>query len=104
MPPKTKAETNKTLLGQPDSVLKSDFIQSVLENKNDDILPFSGSLQLPTTEEVLKLFYFYRDHFGHKNSHVSQEDIFCKVSAHVIKYWSMSGFQTMSLISVRKKI
>ena len=69
MAPKTKAETNKTLLHQPDSVLKSYFVQYVLDNKtNKNILPFSGILQM--ADEVQKLFYFYRDHFDLTNSYV----------------------------------
>ena len=86
MPPKTKAGTAKTLLGQPNSVLSNEFLQAVDAKKpDDDILPFSGPLQLPTVEKVVKLFFFYKEQAGLQNSYVSQEDISIKVFAHVVK-------------------
>ena len=45
MPPNTRADTCKTLIEQPDSVLRPEFIQANQEGKDDtDILPFSGKL------------------------------------------------------------
>ena len=75
MPPKTKAETHKPILGQPDSVLCSEFTLVVQEGKaSDDILPFSGPLKLPCIEQVLKLFYYFREQFGKTNGQVGQEE------------------------------
>ena len=105
MPPKTKTGTAKTLLGQPSSVLSNEFLQAVNEQKPDaDILPFSRPMQLPTVEQVVKLYFFYKEQAGVRNSKVSQEDICIKVSAQVVKYWKMAGFKTMSEIYVRKNI
>ena len=57
MPPKIKSDTEKPMLGQPDSVMKPDFLSAADEGNFDtDILPFSGPLQLPTAEQVLKLY------------------------------------------------
>ena len=48
MPPKTKAATDKPLLGQPDSVLSPEFILAVEQGQDDpDCLPYSGPLRLP---------------------------------------------------------
>ena len=53
MPPKTKSDTDKSVLGQPDSVMKPDFLLAADEgNLDTDILPFSGPLQLPTVEQI----------------------------------------------------
>ena len=80
MPPKTKSGSARFLIGQPSSVLSHEFLQAVEEEKNvEDILPFSGCLQLPTKEQVLKLYFFYKDKAGIKNSYVSKHDISAKV-------------------------
>ena len=98
MPPKTKAETNKPVLGQPDSVLCPEFTLAVQEGKpSDDILPFSGPLKLPCIEQVLKLFYYFREQFGKKNGHVGQEEVIYKVIKHVVKYWDMAGFKVKTI-------
>ena len=90
MPPNTRADTCKPLIGQPDSVLRPEFIQANQEGKDDtDIVPFSGTLQLPSTEQVLKLYFFYRGQPGKSND--NQKKISSKVAAHVVKYWEMAG-------------
>ena len=77
MPPKLKSDTEMPLLGQASSVLAADFILASQQGnlESTDILPFSGPLQLPSREQVLKLYFFIRDLLGKKNSHVSQENI-----------------------------
>ena len=73
MPPKTKSDTVKFLLGQPDSALRQDFTQAIQQGEGDsDILPWSGSLQLPTLEQVLKLYFYLREAAGKKNSFVTR--------------------------------
>ena len=105
MPPKTKAATAKSFIGQPDSVLRDEFIQEVQVNGHDsELLPFSGSLQLPTAEQVVKLFFFFKEQEGLKNSHVSQDSISERVAVHVVKYWQMAGFNTSSEFNIVKKI
>ena len=61
-------------------------------------------MQLPTVEQVVKLYFFYKEQAGLRNSKVSQEDICIKAAAQVVKYWKMAGFKTLSLIYVRKNI
>ena len=98
MPPKTKAETHKPILGQPDSVLCSEFTLVVQEGKaSDDILPFSGPLKLPCIEQVLKLFYYFREQFGKTNGQVGQEEVIYKVIRHVVQYWDMAGFKVKTM-------
>ena len=93
MPPKTKSDTDKPLLGQLDSVMKPDYLLAVQEgNLDTDILPFSGPLQLPTSEQILKLYFFIREQLGKKNSKVSQDVIANKVCNLVAQYWNMAGY------------
>ena len=106
MPPKTKPVA-KTVLGQASSVLTDEFFQYVqLGDTGDDsaLLPFKGPLQLPTVEQVVKLFFFMKEQVGLRNSKVSQDDIAKGVSKYIGKYWTMAGFMTMSETSIRKKI
>ena len=105
MPPKTKAATAKTLIGQPDSVLTDEFFQAVqVDEAYGELLPFSGALQLPTVEQVVKLFFFLKEQVGPKNSHVSQNQISKKVVAYVVKYWKMAGFETVTEQSMMRKL
>ena len=74
--PTTKSDTAKHLLGQPDSVLRPDFILAVEGGDLEpNLLPFTGPLQLPSSEATLKLYFFYRNILGKKNSKISQQDI-----------------------------
>ena len=98
MAPTTKAGTAKPLLGQPDSVLSPEFLLAVQENRPcDDILPFARPLQaqLPSIEQVLKLYYFLREMVGKTNKHVSNFDVSKQVSTYVAMYWRMAGFKTL---------
>ena len=105
MAPKTKSDTEKPFLGQPDSVMRPDYLLAVQEgNLENDILPFSGPLQLPTSEQVLKLYFFIREHLGKKNGRVSQEEITNKVAFLVSQYWNMAGYKTVVQFRVVKHI
>ena len=105
MPPKTKASTVKNLLGLPSSVLREEFILANELGKPDhDILLFEGPLVLPCKEQVLRLYLYYRDWAGKFNKAVSPNNLASKVAPHVIKYWSMAGFQTTVLERVKKNI
>ena len=98
MAPTTKASTAKPLLGQPDSVLSPEFLLAVQENKPyDDILPFARPLQaqLPSIEQVLKLYYFLREVVGKTNKHVTNLDLSKQVATYVAMYWRMAGFKTL---------
>ena len=73
MPPKTKPAAAKTLIGQPSSVLTDQFFQAVQGNEpDDDVLPFSGPGQLPTAEQVVKLFFFFKEQVGLQNSNFTR--------------------------------
>ena len=81
MPPKTKGDTCKFLLGQPDSVLLPEYLQAIQVGKGDgDILQWSGPLKLPTLEQVLKLYFYLREAAGRKNSSVSRAEVVMKVA------------------------
>ena len=101
MAPTTKASTAKPLLGQPDSVLAPDFLVAVQGGQpHDDLLPFARSNQLPTKEQVLKLYYYLREQVGKNNKHVSQLDLSKKVAGFVAAYWNMAGFKTVTFFRI----
>ena len=105
MPPTTKAATAKGLLGHPATVLRQEFILANQEGRPDaDILPFKGPLQLPCKEQILKLYFFYREQAGSNNQHISSAEISYKVAKQVIKYWTMAGFKTMTTPRVESHI
>ena len=97
----TKQKYVHWLLGSSTSVLDSNFVNAF---KNDeffnlyDWLPFStpSKPKLPTKIDVLKLVLFFRDECGRKNSWVPKGDIWRSAASSVLKYWSMSGFQTVT--------
>ena len=104
MPPKTKSRSINPLLGQPSSVLRQEFLHAHQEGSSDvDIFPFKGPLQLPSKEQVLKLYLFYREQASN-NKHIQANTIAQKVSMQVTKYWKMAGFQTMVMPRVEKNI
>ena len=103
--PKTKASTAKFLLGQPDSMLKEDFLQAIqLGKEYDDIQPWLGPLQLPTVEQVLKLYYYLREMEGKKNRWVYRAEVVNMVAGQVVKLWDMAGFQTVKMYNVVKSL
>ena len=107
MGPKTKGDLVKPLLGQPDSALSLEFLLAVQEGKPyDDLLPFSkpSKPQLPSTEQVLKLYMYFREVMGNFNTHVSKLDIMKKVAGHVILYWNMAGFKTIVFHRIVKNV
>ena len=106
MPPKLKSDTEKPMIGQPDSVLAPDFILATQHGnlEGTEILPFSGPLQLPSREQVLKLYFFIRDFYGKKNTYISQENIAKVVAEKVSRYWAMAGFKTVVEFRVIKHI
>ena len=71
MPQKTTPATDKFLIGQPDSALRQEFILAVQQGEDDkDIHRSVGPLQLLTKEHVLKLYLFYKEHVGLRNSFI----------------------------------
>ena len=74
MPPTTKSKTEKWLIGQPESVLKSEFILAIKagDDKAFEMLPFEGLVQLPTKLQILKLYWFLREEGGLCNLNLLQ--------------------------------
>ena len=105
MPPKTKSGTDKPLIGQPSMVLREEFLLANQESRCDEnILPFKGPLQLPSNEQVLKLYFYYREQVGSNNQHVTPGSIALRVAKQVVKYWNMAGFQTMVMPRVESHV
>lgn len=101
MAPTTKASSAKPLLGQPDSVLGQDFLVAVQgDQPYEDMLPFAKSNQLPTKEQVLKLYYYLREQVGKNNKHISQLDLSKKVAGFVTIYWQRAGFKTVTFFRI----
>ena len=97
----TKQKYHHWLLGTSTSVLDASFVNAFQNDEMftlSDWLPFSSPSKpkLPTRIDVLKLVLFFRAECGRKNSWVSKGDIWRSVGAVVLKYWSMSGFQTVT--------
>ena len=63
-----------------------------------NLLPFTGPLELPSSEATLKLYFFYRNSLGKKNSKISQQDIVSLVVTQVVKYWEMAGYKDMLMM------
>ena len=105
MPPNTKSSTVKNLIGQPESVLRPDFILAIeTGNLETHHLPFVGPLQLPSSESVLKLYFFYRNMAGQRNSFVNKKEVESKVVNQVMKYWEMAGYKDMVMMKHNIKI
>ena len=105
MPPKTKSDTAMFLLGQPDSVLHPEFLEGVQKDGlQTSVLPLkrtqAASYHWANSEVIL----YVRDHFGKKNSNISQSDVEKCVADHILKYWMVAGFQTLALFRVEKHI
>ena len=107
MGPVTKAATAKYLIGQPDSVLRPEFMLAIDAGHVDtDILPFSGPLQLPTSEAVLKLYLFFRNCAGNRNASVSKNQVGSMVVTQLMKYWALAGYTDMVMMkqNITKKV
>ena len=105
MAPITKSSTAKNLIGQPESVLRPDFILAIeTGNLETQHLPFTGPLQLPSSEAVLKLYFFYRNIAGQRNSFVNKKEVESKVVNQVMRYWEMAGYKDMVMMKQNIKI
>ena len=52
--------------------------------------------------QTVKLYFHVKDHFGKKNSNISQIYVEKCVADYILKYWKMAGFQTLALFRVDK--
>ena len=103
MPP--KRQTDKWLLGQPSSVLHVEFENYLMLGDVETMmtmLPFSGPQRLPTSEQVLKLYFVFRgmDKFARS----SVLDVSELVSKLILKYWVMANITMFEIRSVKLKL
>ena len=72
------------ILGDVESAFRQEFLQALRDGKDDDVLPFKGKLNLPTREQVVKLFVVVRNLPG---NHQKPKPYIAKlVCNHVLKY------------------
>ena len=80
------------------SVLGEDYILAMeIDREEENVenwLPFSGPRQLPTKNQVLKLYLYWRDLAGLRNGWTTTKDVTEIVCFEVEKYWKKAGFQT----------
>ena len=55
---------------------------------------------MPTTEQVLKLYFYFREVAGRKNRTVPRAEVVNKVAKYAVRYWSMAGFGTCRMCNV----
>ena len=105
MAPTTKSATAKFLLGQPSSVLDLKWYEA-LKNSNHELctslLPFSGKARLPTREQILLLYFAYREVRDYKLA--SKAIVAEMVAKQTVKYWQMAPIPTVSLPTVIKRV
>ena len=102
MPPKCP---DKWLLGKPRSVLQDEFENSLKLGDMETMmtrLPFNGPQRLPTSEQVLKLYFVFRGLDKYARSSV--QDVSELVSKLIIKYWAMANITTVDIRSVKIKV
>ena len=106
MPPTTKSKTDKWLIGQPESVLKSEYILSVKctgDQGWEEMYPFEGKFMLPTKMEILKLYWFEREEVGLFNYTVSRNDLLRIVAKTARKYWDSAGYPVVKRVEEHVK-
>ena len=86
------------LIRSSTDVLRDDFVEKYCRGDPIDMssaLPFSGPLMLPTRGEALKLWWFFKDNDGRKNTRsLSTGQINSMVLKVISHYWRMAGFET----------
>ena len=90
------------LIGDVESVLKPEFVEATREGKQHKFLPFKGKLNLPTREQVIKLFMYMRKLPW--NYKMSKEWVAGIVAEHICTYWRMANFDTIFLQNIERKI
>ena len=96
MAPQTKSATAKFLIGQPSSILASSWKDALMNSTlatTPQLLPFTGKAKLPTREQILLLYFAFREVKEFKLK--SKSDIAEMVSTEVVKYWEMAPIKTM---------
>ena len=102
MPPKCP---DKWLLGKPRSVLHDEFVNFLMLGDLETMmtrLPFNGPQRLPTSEQVLKLYFVFRGLDKYARSSV--QDVSELVSKLILKYWAMANIITVDIRYVKMKV
>ena len=102
MPPKYQ---DKWLLGKPNSVLQAEFENSLMLGDNETMmtrLPFNGPQRLPTSEQVIKLYFVFRG--LDKYARISVQDVSELVSNLILKYWAMANIPTVDIRTMKARV
>ena len=95
-------KNEQCLLGDPESALRNEFLEAASEGKLHKVLPFKGKINLPTREQVIKLYLYLRKLPGHYN--MSKENLAQIVTEHICVYWEMANFSTIQEKHIKKKV
>ena len=93
------------ILGSIEAIFRPEFLAVTATGEEKDfldVLPFLGKVNLPTTEQVLKLYMYLRDLPG--NYRVPQEEIALQVTKHILVFWKMANYATSYQGYVVKKV
>ena len=94
----TRSKFEHWLFGSSTAGLRDDFVEQYCRGDSIDMssaLPFSGPRMLPTRGDALKLWWFFKDNDGRKNTKsLSTGQINSMVLRVISHYWRMAGFET----------
>ena len=105
MAPVTKSATAKFLIGQPGSTLESSLHDALTNGTlalNHHLLPFIGKARLPTREQILLLYFAFREIKEHKLK--SKQEVAEMVALQVVKYWDMAPIKTVKNPTIETRI
>ena len=91
MAPATKSATANFLIGQLGSTLESsrhDDLTNGTLALNHHLLPFIGKARLPTREQILLLYFAFREIKEHKLKF--KQEVAEMGALQVVKYWDMA--------------
>ena len=103
---KVKKKEDALLPGQFTAVLTEEFVVATQTEGYDQQkvkLPFL-SKQLPSQEEVIKLFLFLRQVAGPKNRFIQDVDLIQIITNVCKRYWEMAGFPTLTEKNIKEKL
>ena len=103
---KVKKKEDILLPGKFTSVLTQEFVvatQTEGYDQQKNKLPFI-SKQLPTQEEIIKLFLYLRQAAGPRNRFVQDSDLFNIITKLCKSYWQMAGFPILTDKNIKEKL
>ena len=96
-PKETRSKFEHWQIGRVTNVLRDDFVERYSRGDQIDLStarPFSGPLMLPTKGECLKLWWFFKDQDGRKNTKSLLNGTITGMVVKVIsQYWKMAGYE-----------